>query len=125
MDSVQLHIAVVDDEKTVRRALERLLRSAGMAADLFPSGKEFVAAMPLLRVDCLVLDLHMPGLNGFEVLAHLAKSGSLWPVVVITGHDSPESRTYIQQFEIAAYLLKPVDDCVLLGAISAAVGNKE
>lgn len=121
MSQLRLQIAVVDDEEPVRKALERLLRSAGMGVATFPSGKEFIDALPSHQTDCLVLDLHMPGINGFEVLAYLAQSSQRLPVIVITGHDTPETRARVQGRNIAAYLLKPVDDCMLLDAIAAAV----
>ena len=121
MNQVRLQISVIDDEETVRKALERLLRSAGMDVDTFPSGKEFIDALPSLQTDCVVLDLHMPGINGFEVLAHLSQSGKRLPVIVVTGHDTLEARARAQGGGVAAYLLKPVDDCMLLETIAAAV----
>lgn len=81
-------IAIVDDEESVRKAIERLLRSAGMEARAFASGEDFLAALPDFRPDCVVLDVHMPGLSGFEVMAQL--KGRM-PVVVITGHGTPEA----------------------------------
>jgi FixJ family two-component response regulator len=116
-----LQIAVVDDEESVRKALERLLRSAGMSAHTFPSGAEFISALPDLVADCVVLDLHMPRINGFEVLAHLTQIDRRLPVIIITGHDTPESRSRVRVNSVVAYLLKPVDDCKLLQAIDAAV----
>jgi FixJ family two-component response regulator len=121
MRKTRLQVAVVDDEESVRKALERLLRSAGMSAHTFPSGEEFIATLPNLQADCVVLDLHMPKINGFEVLAHLAQLDRRLPVIVITGHDTPESRSRAHVDGVAAYLLKPVDDCKLLQAIEAAV----
>lgn len=121
MSQQRLQIAVVDDEECVRKALERLLRSAGMAAETFPSGAELMAAMPTYQPDCVVLDLHMPKLSGFDVQAQLALLDSRPPVVVITGHDTPESRARAVAGGVAAYLLKPVDDKALLDAIAAAV----
>ena len=71
--------------------------------------------------DCVVLDLHMPQVNGFAVQARLAETGSRVPVVVITGHDSSESRERALAGGAAAYLRKPVDDQALLEAIQQAV----
>jgi FixJ family two-component response regulator len=123
MSQQRLQIAVVDDEECVRKALERLLRSAGMAVETFPSGAEFMAAMPTHRPDCVVLDLHMPKLCGFDVQAQLAQMDRPPPVVVITGHDTPESRARALAGGVAAYLLKPVDDSTLLDAIAAAMSD--
>ena len=123
MNLERLRIAVVDDEESIRKAFKRLMRSAGMDVDTFPSGVEFLEAMPRYRPDCVVLDLHMPGVNGFDVQARLAQSGSRLPVVVITGHDTPESRARALAGGAAAYLLKPVDGPMLLDAIAAAVST--
>ena len=118
-------IAVVDDEEPVRKALQRLLRSAGMDVETFPSGAEFLDSLLTSEPDCLVLDLHMPGVNGFEVQTRLAKSGTRLPVVVITGHDTPEAQARSLAGGASAYLLKPIDDRVLLAAIAAAIARRD
>jgi len=117
-------IAVVDDESSVRKAMERLLRSAGMSVSTFASGDAFLEAVSLAVPDCVVLDLHMPGTTGFEVLARLAEREVRPPVVVITGHDTPEARAGAVAGGAAAYLLKPVDEQALLQAIAAATGSR-
>ena len=113
-------IAIVDDEESVRKAFERLLRSAEMQAHVFASGADFLAALAGFSPDCVVLDLHMPGGSGFEVIARLQ---SRIPVVVITGHDSPEAEVRALGGGAAAYLRKPVDDCALIEAITAAIAH--
>jgi len=107
----------------VRRALRRLLRSAGLDVETFPSGAEFLDSLKSHRPDCVVLDLHMPQISGFAVHTRLAEAGIPLPVVVITGHDSDETRERALAVGIAAYLRKPVDDQTLLDAISAAIGH--
>jgi len=114
-------IAVVDDEEPIRKALTRLLRSAEMDVAAFPSGSEFLDALETHRPDCVVLDLHMPLMNGFEVQAWLA--GAKVPVVIITGHDSVETRDRALAGQPVAYLRKPVDDQLLLDAIALALGQ--
>jgi FixJ family two-component response regulator len=114
-------VAIVDDEEPVRRALQRLMVSAGIAVESFASGAEFLASLSTRRPACLVLDLHMPGVNGFEVQARLAKCADPLPIVVITGHDTAESRRRVMEGGAAAYLRKPVDDQVLLDAVAAAI----
>jgi FixJ family two-component response regulator len=114
-------VAIVDDEECVRKALDRLIRSTGLDVETFPSGAEFLQSLESHSPDCVVLDLHMPDVNGFEVQARLKESKSLVPVVVITGHDSDESREHVMKAGVAAYLLKPVDERLLLDTISAAV----
>ena len=111
-------IAVVDDEPSIRKALTRLLRSAGMEVESFPSGVEFLEAWPAFRPDCVVLDLHMPVVDGFEVQQRLAGSPVGVPVVVITGHDSAETQARAMASKPVAYLRKPMNDEALLEAIA-------
>ena len=124
MSQLRRRIAVVDDEQSVRKALQRLLRSAGMDVQSYASGADFLEALASNPPDCVVLDLHMPGVNGFEVQERLAETGAPLPVVVITGHDSPEARTRVMASGARGYLTKPVDDRLLLDAISAAVSKQ-
>ena len=114
-------VAVVDDDEPVRRALARLIRSLGFEAEVFSSGDEFLAALPTRRPDCVVLDLNMPGVDGFGVQARMAEARLRIPVVVITGHDSPQAQARALRGGAAAYLRKPLDADVLREAIRAAV----
>jgi FixJ family two-component response regulator len=114
-------IAVVDDDPFVRKALERLLRSAGLSVETFASGAEFLASANDHQPDCVVLDLHMPEVSGFEVQSRLARAHAGVPVVVITGHDTPESRSRALGGGAKSYLTKPVDDETLLKAINTAM----
>jgi FixJ family two-component response regulator len=113
-------VAIVDDEEPIRKALTRLLRSTGLDVESFPAGSDFLESLASHKPDCVVLDLHMPVVNGFEVQARLAQSGV--PVVIITGHDSDETRTQALAARPAAYLRKPVNDQILLDAIELALG---
>lgn len=116
MDQSAPLIAVVDDEESVRRALERLLRSAGLRVVTFGGGAELLACVLDLAPGCVVLDLHMPGISGFETMDFLPAD---CPVVAITGHDSPEAQAAAKR--AAAYLCKPIDDQTLLDAVSEAI----
>jgi FixJ family two-component response regulator len=123
MPKARLLIAVVDDERSVCTALKRLIRSAGMDVETYPSGEEFLQAMQTRQPDCIVLDLHMPKVTGFEVQSELAKSWPRLPVVVVTGHDTPESRARALAGRAAAYLLKPIDERMLLETIAGAIAK--
>jgi FixJ family two-component response regulator len=116
-------IAIVDDEESVRRALQRLMLSAGLDAHVFSGGAEFLEALPTDRPDCVVLDLHMPGMSGFDVQVRLTQSHQKVPVVAITGHDTPGSAARAREGGAAAYLRKPVTAELLLDAISTAIGS--
>jgi FixJ family two-component response regulator len=118
-----LLLAVVDDDADVRVALTRLVSSAGFAVETFASGAEFLHSTQDHKPDCLVLDLHMPEMSGFDVQGALADAHAAIPVVVITGHDTPESRTRAVQLGAKAYLCKPIDDKALLAAIDTAIGE--
>ena len=116
-------IAVVDDEQSICIALQRLIRSANMDVKTYSSGEAFLNSLENVRPDCVVLDLHMPKCTGFDVQARLAQLATRMPVIVITGHDTPETRARAMTNGAAAYLLKPVDDRMLLDAISEAIAD--
>jgi FixJ family two-component response regulator len=110
-------VAIVDDEPRVRRALQRLLGTAGFDARPFASGDEFMEHLE--GIDCVILDLHLPGMSGFDVQIALAARGVAIPVVVLTGNDTPAHRTRSLDNGARAYLTKPVDDEELLQALHA------
>lgn len=116
-------VAVVDDEPDVRRALHRLLRSAGFAVATYASGADFLDDYAGHAPDCVLLDLHMPGCNGFEVQAELARIGAQVPIVMITGNDAAGARNQAMANGAAAYLCKPMDASELLAVVSRAVGG--
>jgi len=121
MDQQRPRIAVVDDEVSVRKSLRRLLRAFGFDVATFASGNVFFYSLELQHPDCLILDLHMPGMNGLGVQRRLTKAGLRVPVIVITGHDEPETRAQCLSAGAADYLCKPFDDEALLSAIQHAM----
>ena len=116
-----LLVAVVDDDAEVRVALMRLFSSAGFATETFASGAEFLQSVDGHTPGCVVLDLHMPGLNGFEVQQQLVERHPEVPIVIITGRDTAEARRRALGLGASAYLSKPVDDEALLQAIGEAL----
>jgi two-component system response regulator FixJ len=116
-------LAVVDDDEDIRVALTRLASSAGFAVEAFGSGAEFLRSIKDHEPGCVVLDLHMPELSGFDVQRALTSGHVTVPVIIITGHDTSESRTRAIQLGARAYLVKPVDDEALLAAIGNAMGD--
>lgn len=115
------YVAIVDDEEPVRKALKRLLRASGVEAETYASGKDFLEASALRWPDCLILDLHMPGMSGLQVLRELRAASVPLPTVVITAYDEPAAREQCFAAGAAAYLRKPLDERLLLNAISANV----
>jgi FixJ family two-component response regulator len=113
-------VAVLDDEPQMRRALRRLLVSHGFRVEDYERGQDLLEAFSSHPADCLVLDLNMPEISGFDILAAFADRTIKTPVVVITAHDEPGMAARIRALGASAYLLKPVDETSLVGAIRAA-----
>ena len=119
-------IAIVDDDESVCRALERLVRSLGMAAETYSSGAEFVEqleSLPSFHVDCVILDVQMPGLNGVEVQAHLRRVHKDIPVVFITAHEDRFARERALAGGALAFLHKPCNDALIIRTLDAALGR--
>lgn len=116
------YVAVVDDDTSVRRALKRLLDSAGFTVETYALGDDFLASMDANHVpDCLVLDIFMPHLSGIDVQSIVAASGLRVPVIFITAHDDPNLRAQAFAVGASAYFQKPVTEEALLKAIHAAL----
>src|SRR5262245_53367319 len=79
-------IAIVDDDRSVRKALFRLLGGAAFEVRTFASAPEFLEEFRLFKPDCIVLDLQMPQMTGLDVQRHMARIGTAIPVIIITGH---------------------------------------
>ena len=115
-------VAVVDDDESVRKALQRLLRASDLEADTFASAEDFLASLPQATLpDCLVLDLQMPCTGGLDLQRQLVRAGSQVPTVVITGHDEPGMQARCLAAGASAYLRKPLEAGTLLAAIEAAI----
>lgn len=117
-------IAIVDDDESVCRAIKRLVRSLGMAADAFTSGREFidrVETMPSFQPDCVVLDVQMPEMNGLEVQQRLASSGNHLPVIFITAHDEVGVRDRALAAGAVAFLRKPFNDELFIKTLRMAL----
>jgi FixJ family two-component response regulator len=114
-------VAVVEDEESVRKAIGRLLLSAGFNVETYCCAADFLQSLHRQRPRCLVLDLRMPNMSGFEIQQALSQSGNVVPVVIITGDDSPGSRERALVQGARAYLRKPVDEAMLLDAIDSAI----
>ena len=112
-------IAIVDDDASVRRSVLRVLESAGYKAETFASAREFLAWLPHGRAACLVLDVHMDDLSGFDLYDRLTI-----PTVFITGHDDLETVARIETSSAAGHLRKPFDRTELLDTIQRVVGGR-
>jgi len=117
-------IAIVDDDESVCRAMKRLVRSLGMEADAFASGREFidrVETTPSFQPDCVVLDVQMPGMNGLEVQERLASSGNPLPVIFITAHDEAGVRDRALAAGAVDFLRKPFNDELFIKTLRVAL----
>jgi FixJ family two-component response regulator len=114
-------IAVVDDEASVRTMLGRLLRLDGYRVVSFSSGEEFLSSLVQDSPCCVLLDIHMPDLSGFDVQARLRTLKADIPVVFITASDDPDLSGKVDEVLGVALLRKPFSSRELSGAIQAAL----
>jgi FixJ family two-component response regulator len=114
-------VAIVDDEKPVCRAIGRLVMSAGFKSEIFSSAEEFLRSCRERRPDCLILDLSLPGMSGLELQQQLAADCCRTPIVVVSAHNDPVSRSQALQGGAVAFLGKPFDDEALLEAVHSAM----
>lgn len=110
-------IAIVDDDASVRRSLHRVVHAAGYPVETFASAREFLEWLPGGRAACLVLDVHMNEVSGFDLQERLAV-----PIIFITAHDDPTTRARIEKSGAVGHLWKPFDEQAVLDAIRSAVG---
>lgn len=114
-------VAVVDDEYSVRRAVGRLVKSAGWSVEGFASAEEFLEAHSIRPYDCLILDIRLPGMSGLELQRCLTATGHVLPIIFVTAGDEVESRSKALEGGAHAFFWKPVNDEVLLRAIRSAL----
>ncbi len=113
-------VYVVDDDATLRRALERLLRSAGYVVETFSSAEDFLERSPDGADGALVLDVRMGGMSGPELQARLAAAGSPLRTFVISAVDDPRVQAQVLASGACGWFPKPVDAEQLLAALLAA-----
>jgi FixJ family two-component response regulator len=113
-------ISLVDDDESVRRSTRRLLESLGYRAALFDSAEGFLRFGPLRDTSCLVLDVHMPGMDGLQLQSQLAAAGRRIPIIFMTAYDDQESRRRAMGAGAVAFLGKPFTDQQLLQCIRSA-----
>lgn len=114
-------IAIVDDDLSLRRSLQRLIRSAGWNAESFASAQEFLARPGAEAPSCLVLDLQMPGLSGLDLQKRMAEIGLEIPIVFLTGHGDIPASVQAMKAGAVEFLTKPFDEEDLFQAIQEAI----
>ena len=116
-------ISIIDDDESVREALQGLMRSVGFAVNVFASAEEFLDSDRLHDTDCLILDVRLPGMNGLELQRQLAISHSEIPIIFITSYEDDVMRARAQ-CRSSRLLFKPFNTEDLLDAIDKALKPK-
>jgi FixJ family two-component response regulator len=116
-------VAIVDDDSSVRKALARLLGAHCFETNTYESASDFLKSVAINRPTCLVLDLHMADITGLDLQRYLRRAGIEIPTIVITAYDEPGIRERCHHAGAAAFLIKPLDSTILIGAINAATGR--
>jgi FixJ family two-component response regulator len=111
-------VAVVDDDSSMRTGLERLLQAYGFQTEVFSSAEAFLGASS--AADCLLLDIHLGGMGGFELRRRLAGAGCKMPVIFMTAFDDEATRREAANVGCVAYLRKPFAGQILMDAIAQA-----
>jgi FixJ family two-component response regulator len=118
-------IYVIDDDESVRKAFQRLLRSANLDSKTFSCAEEFLDSLIISEGGCIIMDLRMPGLTGFDLQKKIASLGIRMPVIVISASDDAQTRDRARELGAVAFFRKPVDDQALLDAIWWALQGAE
>ena len=121
LEPVTAVIAVIDDDKGIREALDGMLRSVGLQVECFASAQEFLAKDDRDKFGCIVLDVHLPGRNGLDFLDDLAALHVTTPVIVISGFADVPMSVRAMKAGAIEFLTKPVRAMDLLAAVEAAV----
>ncbi|HEX5421896.1 MAG TPA: response regulator [Gammaproteobacteria bacterium] len=114
-------ISIVDDDRAVREALQRMLRSYGFVTAVFASAEQFLGSEDCDRTGCLILDVRMPGMGGIELHRHLTAEGCRIPTILITACPTNGERERAIAIGVASYLAKPFNENVLLETVRQAL----
>jgi two-component system response regulator FixJ len=118
-------VYVIDDDEAMRDSLDFLLGAADFQVSLFESAQNFLDALPTIDFGCVVSDVRMPGIDGIELLKRLKAGGSLFPVVITTGHGDVPLAVEAMKLGAMEFLEKPFEDDRLIGMIEAALRRAE
>jgi two-component system response regulator FixJ len=124
MNATQKHIYLVDDDDVFRQSVVRLLTSAGYSAESFSSAQSFLDSVPVAhKTGVLILDLRMPGMNGFELQKRMGELASRLQIITITGDAHPGDREHAINSGAIGFLQKPFEEDSLLELIGPAMKN--
>jgi FixJ family two-component response regulator len=116
-------ISVVDDDESMREAVKGLMKSLGYRVEAAASAEEFLGSRHVRRTSCLIADVQMPGITGFELYQRLSASGKPIPTILITAYPDDSVRERALAAGVIGYLSKPFDENDLLACIRSALTN--
>jgi FixJ family two-component response regulator len=114
-------IYLIDDDESARRTFSTLLQSAGLDAETFSSVEEFLSSPRRDENACMITDIRMPGLTGFDLQKKIASQGIRMPVIMISAGNDAQARERARELGAVSFFRKPVDDQALLDAIFWAI----
>ncbi len=117
-------IYVIDDDESVRKAFNRLFRSVNLEVETFASAEEFLESQKADKNSCIIIDIRMPGLTGFDLQRKLKAQGIQIPVIVISASDDAQVQEQARELGAVAFFRKPIDDQALLDAISWTMAQR-
>jgi FixJ family two-component response regulator len=121
MSTERKSVVVVDDDDSINRAVKRLLLAAGFNTETFSSAEALLEAGAVERAGCLVLDMRLPGMSGFELYDKLSGEGTSPPVIFMTSHDENGARQRAEKALAVAFLPKPFPGASLVSAVTEAL----
>jgi FixJ family two-component response regulator len=116
-------VAIVDDDDSMRSALQGLLESAELPAQSFASAEEFLNSGQQHQISCLIADIRMPGMSGLELQAQLNTQRCRIPIIFITAHGDEKMRMQALRAGAVEFMAKPFNDEVLLESVRAALDS--
>ena len=118
-------VSLVEDDRSARESLRRLMRSLGFAVEAFSSAGEFLASPRLAETTCLIADVHMPAMTGIELHRHLIKVGYAIPTILVTAYPNDVDRAHALNDGVVCYLGKPFRENQLIRCLRAALPSAE
>lgn len=116
-------ICLVDDDDEVRESIGTFFRSAGLAVTGFAAAEALLSSPCLDAMECLITDLHMPGMGGFDLQHELKRQGRNVPVIMMTAYATPEAKAMAERLGIAFLMEKPADPELLLDRVESLLGS--
>jgi FixJ family two-component response regulator len=118
-------ISVIDDDESLRKSLEGLLKSVGFGVKTFPGAEEFLGSGQIEQTDCLILDVRLGGMSGPELQHELIAGDRSVPIIFITGHGDEAMRVRVVADGAVECLFKPFSEDALLAAIDSALNKRQ